>query len=88
MSKTGFDILNMKMKERLEKVKKITDAISDEEQTKQDAILLINQIEAELYSKGLAEYASALQICQNARESLYDRGAPVKMILERVMLSI
>ena len=98
MSKTVFDILGMKMKERLAKVKEITDAIKDGDQslqsydearkTKQDAIYLLNQIETELHSKGLEKSAKALEICELARESLYDRGAPVKMILENVMLSI
>ena len=86
--KAGFDILGMKIKERLAKVKGITDAISDENKTKQDAIVLLNQIEIELHSKGILKFAKALKVCELARASLYDRGAPVKMILENVMLSI
>ena len=88
LSRTALDILGMKMKERLEIVKEITDAISDENKTKQDAISLLNQIEITLHSKGTEKYVMALQICELARESLYDRGAPVKMVLEHVMLSI
>ena len=88
VSKTDFDIMGMGMKERLERVKEITDAISDEDKTKQDAISLLNQIETELYEKGIEKSAKALKTCQLARESLYDRGAPVKMILENLILSI
>ncbi len=81
-------VLDLDLKERMEKVKGITDSIKDEEGTKQDAISLLNQIEKELYSRGVVEHESSLRICEDARLALYDRGAPVKMILENVMLSI
>lgn len=81
-------ILNLKLSDRLSKVKKITDSISDEEGTKQDAISFLNQIESEIYSKGVEKYSKELEICEKARVSLYDRGAPVKIILEQVMLGI
>ncbi len=81
-------ILDLPIAERLAKVKEITDAISDEEKTKQDAIGLLNQVERELYEKGADKGAKALEVCGLARASLYDRGAPVKMILENLMLSI
>ncbi|MFZ2621245.1 MAG: hypothetical protein WAX85_00830 [Minisyncoccia bacterium] len=84
---TGL-ILSMRLKERLAKVKEITDAISDEESTKQDAIAFLNQIEKELYEKGVDKSSGALKVCEEARASLYDRGAPMKIILENVMLSI
>ena len=92
MSRTVLDskskILNMEIAERLEKVKEITDMIKDEEKTKQDAITLLNQIETELHDMGVEKSAKALEICESARASLYDRGAPIKMILEQVMLSV
>ena len=81
-------ILNLKLKDRLLKVKEITDAISNEEKTKQDAIVLLNQIESELYAKGTEESAKSLKICQKTRQALYDRGAPIKIILENLMLSV
>ncbi len=81
-------ILNLKLKERLDKVKELTEGISDEENTKQDAISLLNQIELELYEKGVEKSLTGLQICDLARASLYDRGAPIKMILENVMINI
>ncbi len=74
--------------ERIALVKEIADGISDDEKTKQDAISLLNTIEEELYRDGLLKNARALSLCEAARSSLYDRGAPVKMILENLLLSI
>ena len=85
---TSESILKLKLKDRLARVKEITDAISDEEKTKQDAILLLNQIEKELYDLGTEKSAASLKVCESARASLYDRGAPIKMILENLVLSI
>lgn len=85
VSKSPFD---MKLAERIALVKEITEGISDEEKTKQDAITLLNQIETELYNKGVEKNAEALRVCAESRLSLYDRGAPVKIILENLMLSI
>ncbi len=81
-------ILKKSLKDRLAMVKEITEAISDEEKTKQDAIAFLNQIETELYESGSENKSKSLEICELARASLYDRGAPVKMILENVLLSI
>ncbi len=81
-------ILNLKLGDRLAKVKEITEAISDEDATKQDAIAFLNQVESELYEKGVEKSAKALRVCEEARASLYDRGAPVKIILENLVLSI
>ncbi len=86
--KKSTSILHLNLADRMAKVKEITDAISDEEKTKQDAIALLNQIETELHKVGVEKSAKSLKICEDAREALYDRGAPVKMILENVMLSI
>ena len=88
IEKDTQSILKLKLKDRLAKVKEITEAISDEESTKQDAIAFLNEVEAELYEKGVKLSFEALKICEEARASLYDRGAPVKIILENLMLSI
>jgi len=82
------NILRLPLNERLAKVKEITEGISNEEKTKQDAIILLNQVEVELYEKGVEKSSGALKVCESARASLYDRGAPIKMILENLMLSI
>ncbi len=81
-------ILNLNPAERLTLVKEITDGITDEEKTKQDAIGFLNEIEQELYDGGVEKNEQALRVTQSARASLYDRGAPVKMILEHVVLTI
>lgn len=84
----GESVLKMNLKERIKKVKDIADAITDEEATKQDAIKFLNQIEGELYKKGVEKVQRELKVCALMREALYDRGAPIKMILENLVLSI
>src|SRR3989344_5040327 len=84
---TSRTVLDMKMVERLSLVKEITEGISDEEKTKQDAITLLNQIEKELNEKGVEKNSSVLKVCEESRLSLYDRGAQVKIILENLMLN-
>lgn len=81
-------ILGLSLSDRLTKVKKITEAISDEEGTKQDAISFVNQIENEIYSRGIENNSEQLELCQKTREALFDRGAPVKIVLENLVLSI
>lgn len=78
----------MSMKERMDKVKDIVESIKDEEMTKQDAINLLNQIERDLYEEGVEKNKEKLKICEETRASLFDRGAPIKMILENLVLSI
>jgi len=86
-SKTG-SILKMSLGERIARVKDLTSAISDEESTKQDAITFLNNIEKEIYKLGTKEAFLKLKACESARDSLYDRGAPIKMVLENLVLSI
>lgn len=81
-------ILSKNLKERMEIVKEITDGIKDEEMSKQDAIDLLNRIESELHQNGVEKFSRELQACMDARSYLYDRGAPIKIILENLMLSI
>lgn len=84
----GGSVLKLPIASRLALVKEITEAISDEEKTKQDAITFLNQIEKELYAAGVEKSAKSLEICELTRKALYDRGAPIKMILENLVLSI
>ncbi len=81
-------IINMNLKQRLEEVKKITEAISDEEATKQEAISFLDRIEREIYKNGTEKFSRELEVCSKTREALFDRGAPIKMILENLVLSI
>ena len=82
------NILKKPLAERLALVKEITDGISDEEKTKQDAIILLNRIEDEIYQNSVEKAANNLALCQKTRAALYDRGAPVKMILENLMICL
>lgn len=81
-------ILKLDLKSRIAMVKDITDGIKDEEGTKQDAVDFLNQIERELYEGGVEKNAEKLKICQSTRDALYDRGAPVKIILENLVISV
>lgn len=81
-------IMNLSLTERLQRVKDLVEAISDEESTKQEAINFLNSIEAELHSGGVEKNRDALVVCQNARVYILDRGAPIKMILENLVLNI
>lgn len=87
-SKKEKSILKLVLKDRLSLVKEITDGISDEEKTKQDAISLLNTVEKELYERGVGESRGSLELCQRTRASLYDRGAPIKIILENLLLNV
>ncbi len=81
-------ILDLSLKDRLELIKEIVDGIKDEEKTKQDAVSFLNQVEKELYVEGVEKNADKLKVCMETRDSLYDRGAPIKMILENLILSV
>ncbi len=81
-------ILKLSLAERVQLVRELVEGISDEEKTKQDAIIFLNNVEKELYDLGVEKNAKSLEICDLTRKALYDRGAPVKMILENLMLQI
>lgn len=81
-------LLDKNLGERLDMVKKITESIKDEGSTKQDAIDLLNSIEQELHAGGVEKNYEKLVLCQKTRLSLYDRGAPVKIILENLVINI
>ncbi len=86
--KPSESFLDLSLAERLIRVKGIVESISDEESSKQDAIAFLNQIEGEIYKKGPEKARKELTVCEMARASLYDRGAPIKIILENLALSI
>jgi DNA polymerase III delta prime subunit len=88
IQKNKEKILSLPLSKRVILVKEITDAISDEEKTKQDAISFLNQIETEIYMLGTKENFEKLKLCEKTRESLLDRGAPIKIILENLVLSV
>jgi DNA polymerase III gamma/tau subunit len=73
---------------RLELIKKLTDDISKEKRTKQDVILLLNEIEKQIRDeKGIVEGEKSLRVIENAIKYLNDRSPSIKMLLEYVALS-
>lgn len=74
---------------RLEIVKELMDEISKEKKTKQDAIDLLNDIEAFVYKEnGAKDAMQSLKAIDTARKYLNDRAPSVKMLLEFVALNM
>ena len=81
-------ILKIPLGQRINFIKDLVQSISDGEKSRQEAISLLNNIEFEIYSDDIKNNYERLLICQKTRASLLQRGAPVKMILENLVLSI
>ena len=74
---------------RLELVKKIVEDISKEKRTKQDVIILLNEIQKQIRDdKGVINGAKPLQAIEISLKYLNDRSPSIKMLLEYVALSI
>lgn len=71
-------------------IKKLSTGSDEEERRehREEAIALVNGLEAALLSRGVETHASALTDIAMLRGHLYDRSAPVKMILEHLSLVI
>lgn len=71
-------------------IKKLATGRDDEERRehREEAIALVNGIEEALRRNGLEQYAATLREIAIFRGHLYDRSAPVKMILEHLSLVI
>ncbi len=69
-------------------IKKLTNGSDEEErrELRDEAIEIINGIEAALLRQGLERHAATLSDIQTLRGYLYDRSAPVRMILEHLSL--
>lgn len=81
--------LNMTPAKRLEVVKKLTEDITKEKKTKQDAINFLDAIQAAVYEKkGIKDGAKSLELIETARKYIHDRAPSVKMLLEHVALSL
>ena len=78
--------------ERLKMVKKIIDAIADEEASKAVAITLVNEIEEALYRQFKKAKSPALaddlQKIIELKSNLFDRGSSAKLILEYLAVTI
>ncbi len=79
-------ILSLSLKDKLSLIKKISEDSTNN--PKQQAINFLNKIEEELYKEGSLKNFKKITLCQNTRKYLYDKGAPIKMILESFVLSL
>ncbi len=74
---------------RLEIVKKLTEEISKDKKTKQDAIIFLNAIQCVVYADyGVKKGKMALEAIEHARMYMNDRAPSVKMLLEYVALNL
>lgn len=81
--------LKLSLSQRFAMVKKLADDIKDEKKTKNDALILLQQIEATLYQKAKkdGELSSRLfEDLEMCRDYLSDRSASVKTLLEYTAL--
>ncbi len=86
---SGKDIVAKNPAERLALVKDMTTSITNEEKTKQDAIDLISVLEDYVYkTEDYPRRLEALHALSSARTFLHQSGAPIKLILEYVMVSV
>ncbi len=86
---SAADILSKNPSERMALVKELTAGIGNEEKTKQDAIDLVSVLETHIYKiETYPNRIEALHALTNARTFLYQSGAPTKLILEYLMVSI
>ena len=69
-------------------IKKLTSGRDEEErrELRDEAIAIMNRIEAVLLREGLEKHAAALADISQLRVYFHDRSAPVKMILEHLSL--
>ena len=80
----------MPIGKRLEVVKKICGSISDEEESKIEAIKFVNAIETELFlrqsASSLRESAHILENLENVRQYAGEQSPSLKMLLEHLSL--
>jgi DNA polymerase III delta prime subunit len=86
------EFLHASREKRSAIIKKLTTGTDEEErrERREEAILLVNGIEAAAYAQGKrgGEAAALLSDIATLRGYLYDRSAPVKMILEHLSLVV
>ena len=92
-STDAVTFLKLPIQKRLDQIKKLTEEISKEKKTNQDAIDFVNALEAEIYktaatSKRDATWQKRLKAIQTARTYLNDRAPSIKMLLEYVALNV
>ena len=81
--------LAMSAPKRLEAIKSLQEDVSKEKKTKQDAIDLLNDIQATVYeSQGVTRGKVTLEAIETARRYIHDRAPSLKMLLEYVALHV
>jgi len=90
ISEAAENFLKAGKEKRSVLIKKLTSGTDEEERRKlrDEAIALVNGIETILLRRGLEKHAAALSDISILRGYLYDRSAPVRMILEHLSLVI
>ncbi len=87
--KDAQTFLKASQTKRLEIIKKLTDDISKDKKTKQDAIDFLDAVQEVVYKeKGVAKGKSHLEAIELSRNYLNDRAPSVKMLLEYVALGV
>ena len=86
----GKEFLKATKEKRSAIIKKLTGGRDEEErrELRDEAVTLANGIEAALLRQGLEGQAATLREISILRAYLYDRSAPVKMILEHLSLVV
>lgn len=83
------DFLKMRPSERVDLVKKLTDAKTDDKLTKPEAIQFLNELE-ETLAKDMTKNKDfeLFQEIRNTRSYLGDQGSSLKMLLEHISLLV
>ncbi|MBU6214685.1 hypothetical protein KGM48_02470 [Patescibacteria group bacterium] len=84
------EFLKASKEKRSALIKKLASGKDDDDrrENREEAIALLNGVEAALLRQGLERHAAALSDILTLRGYLYDRSAPVRMILEHLSLVI
>jgi DNA polymerase III delta prime subunit len=87
---TAIEFLKAGKEKRSAIIKKLATGKDDDQKRehREEAIALVNGIEAALFQKGIEKHRATLTDIATVRSHLYDRSAPVKMILEHLSLVI
>lgn len=90
ISKSAEEFMKASKEKRSAMIKKLTSGKDDEErrENRDEAIAIVNGIEAAAYAQSATKNAALLSDIATLRTHLYDRSAPVKMILEHLSLVI
>lgn len=90
ITKSAEDFLGAAKEKRSAQIAKLASGRDDDERRahREEAIALMNGIESQLVTLGIENHATTLAEIATLRGYLYDRSAPVKMILEHLSLVI